>query len=172
MRTLVSTVTLSSLLCFGFASVALAGRPDVINLPPVEFDDPYICGGDPVLHVAYTGTFKLTMFFDNTGTLVRDAIEGGGRITVTFSDPESGRSLTGSSPAPFRTTYNADGSVGQLRADGLNAAITIPGEGVVLLDTGSLTWDGGFGGPVLAERGPHGWFASAGTSAFCAYFQG
>lgn len=172
MRKLVSTVTLSSLPCFGLASAALAAQPQVINLPPVEFDDPYICGGDPVLHVAYTGTFKLTLFFDNAGNLVRDAIGGGGRITVTFSDPQSGRSLTGSSPAPFRTTYNADGSVAQVSTDGLNAAITIAGAGIVLLDAGSLTWDGGFGGPVLAEHGPHGWFGSGDASAFCAYFQG
>jgi hypothetical protein len=171
MRKLVATATLLSLLCFGLASAALAGKPEVINLPPIEYDDPFVCGGDPVLHVSYTGTFKLTLFTDNAGNLVRDAIVGGGRITVTFSDPGSGRSLSGSSPAPFRTTYNADGSVAQLRTDGLNAAITIPGEGVVLVDTGSLTWDGGFGGPVLAEHGPHDWFGSGDASAFCDYFR-
>ncbi len=56
--------------------------------------------------------------------------------------------------------------------NGLNAAITVPGTGVVLLDTGSITWAGGFQGPVLAESGPHGWLGSDDRQAFCDYFAG
>jgi hypothetical protein len=168
MRRLASIFAVSSLLLLVAAPTVAAAKPVVIDLTPVAFDDPFICAGDPVILVSYTGSFKLTLFYDNAGHLLRDAIEGGGRITVTFS--ANGRSLTGASPAPFRTTDNADGSVTKLRADGLNTAITIPGQGVVLLDTGSLSWAGGFGGPVLAAAGPHEWFVGGDTSAFCAYF--
>ena len=172
MRRLTSIIALAALCSVAFAPAALAAKPVVIDLPPVEFDDPFVCGGDPVIHVAYEGTFRLSLFFDQEGTLVRDAIVGGGRISVTFSSATSGRSLSGMSPAPFRTTYNADGSVARLTASGLNAAITIPGEGVVLLDTGSITWTGGFGGAVEGAAGPHDWFIGADTSAFCEYLAG
>jgi hypothetical protein len=167
MRKLPVVLGLAAVLCLGVAPTAFAAKPVVVNLPPVQFEDPYICGGDPVILVTYTGTFKLTLFYENDGNLIRDAIEGG-RITVTFS--ANGTSLTGASPAPFRTTYNSDGSIATLTANGLNAAITIPGGGVVFLDTGTIVWDGGFGGPVLVDDGPHDWFVGGDTTEFCDYF--
>jgi hypothetical protein len=172
MRRLASILAITSLLVLAAAPAVLAAKPVVIDLPGIEYDDPLVCGGDPLVHVAYGGTFRLVLFFDQAGNLVRDAIEGGGPITVTFSADGSDRTLTGMSPAPFRTTYNADGSIATLTANGLNAAITIPGEGVVLLDTGSIMWAGGFGGPVEASGGPHDWFLGAETTAFCDYLAG
>jgi hypothetical protein len=168
MRKIARTFAMAALLSLSAASTAFAARPTVIDLPPISFDDPYLCGGDPVLHVEYGGTFKLTLFYDNDGNLIRDAIVGGGRITVTFS--ANGKSLSGASPAPFRTAYNADGSIATLTANGLNASITVPGEGVVLLDTGTIVWEGGFLGPLDFAAGPHEWFVGGDLSAFCAYF--
>jgi hypothetical protein len=167
MRKLMS-ISAAVVLGLSYASTALAAPPTVILLPPVSFDDPFLCSGDPVIHVEYSGTFRLSLYTDRNGNLIRDAITGQGSITVTFS--AAGKSLTSESPAPFRTTYASDGSVDTLTASGLNAAVTIPGSGVVLLDTGSITWAGGFGGSLVGSAGPHVWFLGGDTSAFCAYF--
>jgi hypothetical protein len=158
------------LLLLGAVSGAQAGAPTTIDIPAVEFDDPFVCGGDPVIHVAYTAPFVLRLYFDADGTLVRDATFGP-RSRVIFSDPLTGRSLSGISPAVFRTTYADDGSVESVTVNGLSAAITIPKQGVVLLDTGSITWEGGFVGPTLAERGPHEWLGTDNNSAFCDWFR-
>jgi hypothetical protein len=168
MRKLGTAVMAAVLLSLGTFATASAGAPTVVYLPPVSFDDPYVCGGDPVIHVAYSGAFRLAVYSDRNGNLVRDAITPGGQVTVTFS--ANGTSLTSSSPAPFRTTYNADGAVAQVTAVGLNAAIRIPGAGTVLLDAGAVVWDLAFGGNVASAAGPHEWFIGGDSSAFCAYF--
>ena len=161
-----------------FASLALvltvvgsaaAAAPTRITIPPVEYDDPFVCGGDPVIHVTYTTPFKLVIWTDADGNLIRDAIFAP-RSRVTLTDVATGRSLSGISPAVFRTTYAPEGSVERLTVTGLNAAIAVPGQGVVLLDTGKITWSGGFQGPVVFEGGPHGWLGSDDNAAFCAYF--
>ena len=76
------------------------------------------------------------------------------------------------SPAVFRTEYDADGSVVSLTVNGLNAAIAVPGSGIVLLDTGTITWAGGFQGPLLEDHGSHSWLGPDDASAFCGYFAG
>jgi hypothetical protein len=162
-------VALSSLLCLAVAPTAFASQPVVVYLPPIIYDDPWVCGGDPVIHVIYDTDTKLTMTFDQDGNLIRDTLTGGGKIFVTFSSDVSDRTLSGPSPAPFRTAYNADGSISTLQATGLNVAITIPGQGVVLLDAGVLTWDGGFGGSVDGSGGHHNWYLGGDTEAFCDY---
>ena len=83
----------------------------------------------------------------------------------------TGRELSGAAPAVFRTTYNLDGTIASLTATGLNAAITLPGQGRILLDTGRIAWEGGFLGPTLFEAGPHGWMGSDEHEAFCAYYR-
>ena len=141
-----------------------------IPIPAVEYDDPFVCDGSPVIHVSYSAPFKLVMWTDADGNIVRDATFAP-RSRVILTDVETGRSLSGISPAVFRTTYADDGSVLALRVTGLDAAITIPGQGRVLLETGVIEWSGGFLGPVLAEHGPHGWFGSDDHEAFCNYFR-
>jgi hypothetical protein len=168
MRSFVSILA-SAVLLLVVAGSAAAAAPIRVTIPSVDYDDPFVCGGDPVIHVTYDTTFKLVMWTDADGNVTRDAIFAPA-TRVTLTDESTGRSLSGSSPAVFRTTYAADGSIETLRVSGLNAAITIPGAGVVLLDTGSITWTDGFQGPVLAESGPHGWLGSDDHTAFCAYF--
>ena len=169
MRSVVSILASIALLLVAAGSVA-AGAPTRLTVPSVEYDDPFVCAGDPLIHVSYTTAFKLVTWTDADGTVVRDAIFAPG-TRVILSDEASGRSLSGSSPAVFRTTYASDGSIEKLTVTGLSAAIAIPGQGVVLLDTGYLVWSGGFLGPTLADRGPHGWLGSDGAEAFCDYFR-
>ena len=172
MRKLASALILASAAIVAATTAAIAAPPVVVDLPPIEYDDPFVCAGDPVVHVAYNSNLKLTLFFGRDGNLTRDVIGPAGQVTVTFTNPDSGRSLSGQSPAPFRTTYNPDGSVDTLTANGLNIAITLPGEGVVLHDAGKLTWAGGFGGEIVASGGQHAWYVGGDASAFCAYLRG
>jgi hypothetical protein len=172
MRTRVSALGVlgALVLVVSAAGSALAAGPTRQSVPTADFDDPYICGADPVIHVSYTAGFRLVTWTDSSGAVIRDAIFApGSRVVLT--DDSTGRSLSGISPAVFRTTYAADGSVEQLTVTGLNAAIAIPGEGMVLLDTGSLTWAGGFLGPTLAEHGPHAWFGTDAHETFCAWYR-
>lgn len=169
MRRITAIIGLSMLLVAASAPAVQAAKPVVIELPPIIYDDPFVCGGDPVVHVTYSGTLRLTLWFDAAGNLVRDAVTPGGMVTVAFSSDATDRTLTSLSPAPFRTTYNADGSIDTLTANGLNAIIAFPGDGVVLLDTGALTWAGGFGGELVASGGSHEWHVGGDVAAFCDY---
>ena len=167
MRLLLASVA-SMALVLSAVGTAAAGAIR-IPIPAVEYDDPFVCDGSPVIHVSYSAPFKLVMWTDADGNIVRDAIFAP-RSRVILTDVETGRSLSGISPAVFRTTYAPDGSVEVLSVSGLNAAVTVPGQGIVLLDTGSISWSGGFQGPVVAEHGPHAWMGSGDADAFCAYF--
>jgi hypothetical protein len=164
-RSLIGAVVLAVAL----ALPASAAPPQRQDIPSVDFDDPFVCGGDPVIHVSYTTSFRLVTWTDKHGNVIRDATFAP-RTRVVLTDVSTGRSLSGTSPAIFRTTFAPDGSVISLSATGLNAAITIPGQGVILLDTGKITWAGGFGGPITVESGPHQWQGTADRDAFCEYF--
>jgi hypothetical protein len=169
MRSVVSILASIALLLVAAGSVS-AGAPTRLTVPSVEYDDPFVCAGDPVIHVSFNTPFKLVIWTDADGNVVRDAIFAPG-TSVTLSDEATGRSLSGTSPAIFRTTYASDGAIENLTVTGLSAAIAIPGQGVVLLDTGYIAWSGGFQGSILADRGPHGWLGTDGAEAFCDYFR-
>jgi len=157
-------------LTLALSGVALASAPTSVEIPSVEFDDPFVCGADPVIHVSYTAPFRLVTWVDRDGTVLRDATFAL-RSRVVLTDTATGKSLSGISPAIFRTAYNADGSIASLTVTGLNAAITLPGQGRILLDTGRIVWEGGFMGPTLFEAGPHEWMGSDDREAFCAYYR-
>jgi len=169
MRRLTSISALAAIATLALAPSALAAKPVVLDLPPIIYDDPFVCGGDPVVHVEYTATLRLALTFDGDGNLLRDVIRPAGPVIVTFSVDGSDRTLSGMSPAPFRTIYNPDGSVATLTGNGLNVAITLPGQGVVLHDAGSITWTGGFGGALEGSAGHHDWYLAGDTQAFCDY---
>jgi hypothetical protein len=170
MRKTAGPVVAAALLLLAFSPSARAAAPITLDIPAVEFDDPFVCGGDPVIHVSYTAPFKVMLYLGRDGSIVRDATFGpGSRVVLT--DNVTGRSLSGISPAIFRTTYAADGSIVSVTVNGLSAAIAVPGEGVVLLDTGTITWSGGFQGPVIASNGPHQWLGGDDNTAFCDYYR-
>lgn len=170
MRRIVSLSVIGAVLSLGLATTVQAAAPTTQVIPAVEFDDPFLCEGDPVVHVSYTAPFRLVTYVDNDGNVTRDATFGP-RARLVLTDEATGRTLTSLSPAVFRTTYDAAGSIESITVNGLNAAITVPGQGVILLDTGTIAWQGGFLGPTLVESGPHGWFGSGDRAALCAYFR-
>ena len=45
-----------------------------MEIPSVEYDDPFVCGADPVIHVTYTTPFRLATWTDSDGNVLRDAI--------------------------------------------------------------------------------------------------
>jgi hypothetical protein len=92
-------------------------------------------------------------------------------FTVTFS--ANGKTLSTAGPADTHVTYNPDGTIAQSVLTGLLGALTVPGYGVILLDTGYIVFAGEFAAsPVILERGPHEFFGpEADFEAFCAYFE-
>lgn len=93
-------------------------------------------------------------------------------FVVSFTG--NGKTLSTVGPAVLHITYNSDGSIAQTVVTGLSGALTVPGHGVIVLDTGYLVFEGEFAAsPVILEKGPHGFFgAEADLEAFCAYFEG
>ena len=91
---------------------------------------------------------------------------------VSFS--ANGKTLSTAGPAVLHITYNADGSIAQTVVTGLIGSLTVPGHGVILLDTGYIVFAGEFAAsPVIDAKGPHEFFGSeADFEAFCAYFEG
>jgi hypothetical protein len=67
----------------------------------------------------------------------------------------------------------SDGSIAQTKVVGLLVAVTIPGQGVIALQTGYLIVAGAFNGSasqVVLSHGPNDFFSEGGLTAFCAYF--
>ena len=83
----------------------------------------------------------------------------------------NGKTLSSRGPAVLMITYNADGSVAQTKVAGLLVAVTLPGQGVILLQTGEVVFAGAFrDSPVVLSHGPNQFLGSGDLSAFCGYF--
>jgi hypothetical protein len=165
MRKLAVFLCLSAL-SLVFASAARAVPPLIEPIPFPDFVDTSTCSFAIAVH--FEGTVTAHIFFDKTGTVVKE-IDIFGNFTVTFTDTRlGGKSLSTKGPAPGITTFNPDGSTDTATIVGLNAAIAIPGEGLVLLDAGRIVFEGGIGGPIRFENGPHQIFGTGDHSKFCA----
>jgi hypothetical protein len=92
--------------------------------------------------------------------------------SVSFT--ANGRTLSSIAPGVLYITYGTDGSIAQTVLTGLSGAFTVPGHGVILLDTGYVVFAGAFAAaPVVLAHGPHEFFgADADLHGFCAYFEG
>ena len=121
-----------------------------------------------------------------TGVDVQQTLQGTVRIitqnphkeiqvfpTFRVSFSANGKTLSTAGPAVEHITYNPDGSIAQTVVTGLLGALTVPGYGVILLDTGYLVFAGEFAAsPVILAKGPHELFGpEADFEAFCAYFE-
>lgn len=108
---------------------AQAARPEVFVL---HVDDTYPsrtsedCGFDILAHVE--GTMRFTDFVDSAGDPVRSLVTYP-RLTYTFTNVETGESVTSRSPDPEHYTWNADGSF-ILTVTGLVLHWLVPGQGV------------------------------------------
>jgi hypothetical protein len=127
--------------------------------------DSQTCGFDITYH--FFGNFTATDFYDNSGFLYKTiSTVGPGPFTVTAT--ANGITLTQQNSSFSETiTYNADGSPNTITDKGPFNKFTVPGGGVVLLDTGRIVFDSEFN--ILFLAGPHQ-AANGEFDAFCAAF--
>jgi hypothetical protein len=154
------------------SAVALWAQPAAANTPgrtAFQVDETAVdretCGFPLRFH--FFGSITITDYFDNSGFLSKTILKGRpGPFTVTVTAKGTSLSQQNSS---FSTqiVYNPDGSPMTITDNGPFNKFTVPGGGVVLLDTGHIVFDGDFN--ILFEAGPrqatHGDF-----DAFCAAF--
>jgi hypothetical protein len=93
------------------------------------------------------GTFLVSDFFDKDGNIVQTLITAFGQLTLTFSNPENGKTVvTHNETQMIRITYDEDGSPDLIYRAGVIFAFTAPGMGTVLMQVGRLVqvFGGGF----------------------------
>ena len=154
------------------AATALWARPAAANTTVrtvFHVDETAIdrgtCGFPLRFH--FSGWITITDYVDDSGFVYKTIAKGRpGPFTVTVT--AKGTSLTQQNSS-FSThiIYDRDGSPKTITDNGPYNRFTVPGGGVVLLDTGHIVFDDEFN--ILFESGPrqatHGDFA-----AFCAAF--
>jgi hypothetical protein len=114
----------------------------------------------------FAGWVTSTDYYDNSGSLYKTISKGRPgpfRVTATAN----GTTLTQQNVSFTEVvTYNPDGSVRTLTDTGLYNKFTVPGGGIVWLDTGRIVVDGDFN--VLFVAGPR---QNGDFTAFCAGFR-
>jgi hypothetical protein len=153
MRRLMFLVTALVLLSPLGIGVAQAAEPAHVVIPINDtFTDNQSCDFPVVVHLEGTG--RSTDFFDKNGNLIRTLSVFPG-LTISFS--ANGKTLTSASPAIDIDTFNADGTVTAFIA-GLLAHISVPGQGIIAINTGLRIY-------LFTEQGPEVIF-QAGASTF------
>ena len=153
MRRLTLLITALALLSPLGVGVARAAEPAHVVIPINDtFTDNQSCAFPVVVHVEGTG--RSTDFFDQNGNLIRTLNVYPG-LTISFS--ANGKTLTSASPAIDIDTFNADGTITVFIA-GLLAHISVPGQGIIAINTGLRIY-------LFTEQGPEVIF-QAGASTF------
>ena len=126
-----------------------------------DFDCPF-----PLVETV-SGTIKDILFVDASGNPTKEILTAqyGGRLTVTWTNPASGRTLMSGEAAPLIVYWNPDGTFRALANVGLTFNVTIPGSGTVLLDVGRIVIQRGQG--ITFVAGSHQELFGD-TAAFCA----
>lgn len=116
------------------------------------------------------GSFEITDYYDNSGTLLREIVHNhGGPFTVTAINPANMRSTTTQSQSVVeKTDFNPDGSIASDSFSGLSFNFHVAGLGNILQVTGRLVFDAN---GLVFEAGPHD-FRDQNTDAFCSYMAG
>jgi hypothetical protein len=154
--------------------LALSAQPAVANTQEKTFNEVHfryvesgVCSFDLKVHL--DGFYKSVNYYDNGGSLYKtiNTPGGGGPFAVTYT--ANGITLVQQSEAFSEViTYDRDGSVKTYTARGPVARYTVPGEGIVLLNVGTATWDEPEEN-LLFMAGPHQ-AATGDFDAFCAAF--
>lgn len=132
-----------------------------------EFGEATEACGFPV-DIRVDGSFKVTDYFDNSGTPLKDIITTfGGPFTVTAINPANGKSTTTRSQSFVSIThFNPDGSVASASNSGPIYNFVVPGLGTILQSTGRLVFDSNF--DIVFQAGPQD-IENGNTAAFCNY---
>ena len=148
-------VMLMMLLTLTLYTPALAAKPEMITIP---VDDTFVfgeCAGFLVIeHVE--GAIKASFHTDQDGNPVMEIVRF--RLRHTFSNSETGASLTSQDVGIDQLTINQDGS-GTVAVIGIVARIVVPGEGLVFAHLGRIVFDLETG-ELLFEAGRHDDFAN------------
>jgi hypothetical protein len=148
---------------------AISGSPPVTTIIPVDetFINDFDCAFPIVEQV--TGSVRDTLYFDQNGMVTREYIspQFRGALTVTWTNPLTGKSLSSHQASSLIIYYNADGSFEKLMNQGLTFMVTVPGVGQPLLaDVGRIVIERGQG--ITFEAGAHQEL-NGDTAAFCDY---
>ena len=138
MRRIGTIACAASLLALVLALPAQAIPPE--HFPPETIDETFLiedaCDFDIEVHV--TGTIRHTHYFDQEGNEIRD-ITVFPNFTVTFTNLDTGESLTTPSPAVELLTLHPDGSA-TVTVVGLQGRLAVPGVGIVAQDVGRIVF--------------------------------
>jgi hypothetical protein len=150
-------------------SVASTASANTRQTTVVEFDvtlpDTGFC--DFPVSDTEQGTFIVADQFDDDGVLYRTIVTSFGPLTLTFTNPEGGKStITHNESQVIIVDWQPDGSRETVRRMGVSFAFTYPGEGTILLQIGYFERDYVTGwtfsaGPDQALEGDFGALCSA-----------
>jgi hypothetical protein len=139
-----------------FAQPATASAHTEKNVYHVDFT--YVERGicDFGIRTHLLGSFKSVDHYDASGFLYKTISTVGGGSPFTITATAHGVTLTMRNEAYSTVvTYRRDGSVATYTQRGLFNKWTVPGEGVVLLDTGTATWSEPDEDLLFISGGPH-----------------
>jgi hypothetical protein len=167
--TKVLVLAMTSMVSFALSAQPAAANMQVKTFNHVDFTyiESGVCSFDLTVHL--DGFYKSVDYYDNSGFLYKtiNTPGSGGPFTVTYT--AHGTTLTQKSEAFSEViTYNRDGSAKTYTARGPVAKFTVPGQGIVLLNVGTATWDEPEEN-LLFMAGPHQ-TATGDFEAFCAAF--
>jgi hypothetical protein len=151
-------------LCLPVAASATPPISTVVN-EDSTFTNTFDCAF--ALTETFTGSVKDTLYFDSAGNPSKEILTAqyGGPLTVTWTNPLSGKTLSSHEAAPLIVYYNPDGSFQSVQNVGLTFDVTIPGQGHVLLDVGRIVIVRHQG--IVFEAGQHQEL-DGDTAGFCA----
>ena len=135
-------------------ALAVAPAPALATAPVQErFDfayaaEPMASCGDFVILADGAGTTHLTTFFGRDGAPERVTLHG--HYSGLMTNPLNGKTLADAPSVPFVTL---DLDTGVQTSIGTYWNVTIPGEGVIVVEAGRLVFDGA--GPPVFIAGPH-----------------
>lgn len=110
--------------------------------------EPMASCGDFVILADGAGTTHLTTFFGRDGAPERVTLHG--HYSGLMTNPLNGKSLADAPSVPFVTLHL---DTGVQTSVGTYWNVTLPGEGVILVEAGRLVFDGS--GPPVFIAGPH-----------------
>jgi hypothetical protein len=147
MRRLALLLGLAAVVALGPGGVARAVPPE--HFPVEHVDETFVVEGEcdfPVI-VHVEGDLRHTHFFDQAGNEIRD-LTVFPNFRVTFTNPETGKSISTVSPSVEHVTINPDGSF-VVTVTGLGGHLIVGGGPPLASDVGRIVFF--FSGPEDEE---------------------
>jgi hypothetical protein len=137
---------LGVLVVAGVAALALSTPRMAEAMPPAStvitvdtsFTNTFDCAFP--LQETVSGIVKDIVYFDGDGNVSRELVtaQHGGPLTVSWTNPMNGATLSSHEASPLTLEYDPDGSIQSQRNVGLTFNVVIPGGGSLMRDVGRL----------------------------------